>query len=95
MGKLWCNWLLTIPKRRNPAVDISGRHCKVNQKYENVWFLTGPFGNDLTIKRKCKIPAGRAIFLPVLFKEDSFAESTEDDDVKTERSIENTKSKGS
>lgn len=77
---LWCNWMLTIPKRRNPSLDKTGRYCAVNQKHENVWFLTGTFGNIDLIKRRCIIPAGRAIFFPILVKEDSL---TEDSDLRT------------
>jgi hypothetical protein len=78
---LWCKWILSIPKDTNPALDITGRHCAVNQKNEKVWFLTGTFGNIVPIKRKCNIPVGKAVFFPVLVKEDSLAE---DIDLKTD-----------
>ena len=78
---LWCNWSLSIPKRTNPALDVTGRHCAVNQDNKDVWFLTGSFGNLVPINRKCRIPIGRAIFFPVLVKEDSLAE---DIDLKTD-----------
>jgi hypothetical protein len=86
---LWCKWILSIPKDTNPALDITGRHCAVNQKNEKVWFLTGTFGNIVPIKRKCNIPVGKAVFFPVLVKEDSLAEDidlkTDDDLVKRSR----------
>jgi hypothetical protein len=54
----------------------------MNQNDKNVWFLTGTFGNVIVpIKRKCTIPAGKAIFFPILVKEDSLEEDT---DLKTE-----------
>jgi hypothetical protein len=77
----WCNWMLSIPKKKNPSRDRNGRYSSVDQKNPNVWFLTGTFGNIVLVKRKCTIPTGRAIFLPVLVKEDSMAE---DSDLKTE-----------
>lgn len=80
----WCNWLLSIPKRINPATDETGKFCSINQNDENVWFLTGTFGNIIPIKRKCVIPAGKAILFPILEKEDSF---TEDRDLKTESEL--------
>ena len=83
---LWCNWSLSIPKGTNPALDITGRHCAVNQNNENVWFLTGSFGNLVPINRKCRIPIGRAIFFPVLVKEDSLVE---DIDLKTDDDLAN------
>lgn len=77
----WCKWMLSIPKEYNPSLDQTGKYCSVNQNDENVWFLTGTFGNISLVKRKCVIPAGKALFFPVLVKEDSFAE---DSDLKTE-----------
>jgi len=87
---LWCNWLLSIPKRKNPSLDETGKYCSINQNDENVWFLTGTFGNIVPVKRKCTIPAGRAIFFPILVKEDSLEE---DSDLKTELELVN-RSKG-
>jgi hypothetical protein len=81
---LWCNWLLSIPKNKNPSQDKTGKYCSLNQNNRNVWFLTGSFGNIVTIKRKCIIPSGKAILFPVLVKEDSFAE---DSDLKTEADL--------
>jgi hypothetical protein len=81
---MWCNWLLSIPKKKNPALDETGKYCSMNQNNENVWFLTGTFGNIGPVKRKCTIPAGKAIFLPILEKEDSFRE---DRDLKTEEEL--------
>jgi len=81
---IWCRWLLSIPKRQNPAIDETGRYCSMNQDNENVWFLTGTFGNVGRINRKCNVPAGRAIFFPILVKEDSLQE---DSDLKTEEDL--------
>ncbi|HJT49548.1 MAG TPA: hypothetical protein VJ729_15295 [Nitrososphaeraceae archaeon] len=80
-AELWCKWFLSIPKLKNPALDISGKNCAVNQTEKNVWFLTGTFGNDSLVKRKCRIPNGRALFFPILVKENSFKE---DSDITTE-----------
>jgi hypothetical protein len=76
-AELWCKWLLSIPKKNNPAVDKTGKSCSVNQNDKNVWYLTGTFGSDAPVKRKCIIPAGKAIFLPILEKEDSLVEDTD------------------
>jgi len=72
-----CNWMLSIPKRNNPSMDMTGNQCSCNQVDENVWFLTGTFGNMKRIRRKCTIPSHKAIFFPILEKEDSFAEDTD------------------
>jgi hypothetical protein len=78
---LWCKWILSIPKKKNPSLDETGKYCSMNQNDKNVWFLTGTFGNIVPVKRKCTIPAGKAIFFPILEKEDSLEE---DSDLKTE-----------
>jgi hypothetical protein len=80
----WCDWLLSIPKKKNPSLDKTGKYCSLNQNNRNVWFLAGTFGNVVTIKRKCIIPSRKAIFFPILVKEDSFAE---DSDIKTESDL--------
>ena len=80
----WCKWAYSIPEIINPAKDKTGRHCGVNQSDENVWFLSGTFGNVTPVRRKCRIPSGKAIFFPVLVKEDSL---TEDYDLKTEEGL--------
>jgi hypothetical protein len=78
---IWCEWMLSIPKKKNPSIDKTGRYCSRSQNYDEVWFLAGTFGNIVPVKRKCTIPAGRAIFFPILVKEDSLKE---DSDLKTE-----------
>jgi hypothetical protein len=78
---MWCNWMLSIPKQTNPSLDETGKYCSMNQNDENVWFLTGTFGNLVPVKRQCTISQGKAIFFPILVKEDSLEEDT---DLKTE-----------
>lgn len=71
---IWCNWLLSIPRDRNPAVDETGKNSSQNQRDENVWFLAGTFGNSTPVRRKCIVPKSKAILFPIADKEDSFAE---------------------
>jgi hypothetical protein len=70
----WCKWMLSIPMDKNPTADETGKYCSMNQNDEKVWFLTGTFGNIIPFKRECTIPAGKAIFFPVIMKEDSLAD---------------------
>lgn len=79
-ASIWCKWMLSIPKKKNPSLDETGKYCSINQSEKKVWFLTGTFGNVIPIKRVCTIPVGRAIFFPILMKEDSLEE---DSDLKT------------
>jgi hypothetical protein len=81
---IWCEWLLSISKQNNPALDVTGEYCSVNQNNENVWFLAGTFGNITPVIRKCTVPAGKAILFPILEKEDSLIE---DLDLKTEEEL--------
>jgi hypothetical protein len=71
---IWCNWLLSIPRDKNPAVDETGKNSSQNQVDTNVWFLAGTFGNNIPVKRRCTVPKSKAILFPILEKEDSFAE---------------------
>jgi hypothetical protein len=80
----WCEWMLSIPKKNNPSLDVTGEYSSFNQNDKFVWFLTGSFGNIVPIKRKCKVPEGRAILFPILEKEDSLAE---DSDLKTDTDL--------
>jgi hypothetical protein len=73
----WCKWALSIPKEQNPCLDRTGRNCSVNQNDKNVWYLAGTFGNIALVKRKCRVPVGKAIFFPILVKEDSFVEDVD------------------
>ena len=70
----WYKWLMAIPREKNPCIDKSGKNCSVNQNNEYVWFLAGTFGNSTWVKRKCTISGRKAILLPLLVKQDSFAE---------------------
>jgi hypothetical protein len=68
----WWRWLLSISKEKNPALDMSGMRVPEKQEDPNVWFLAGTFGGS--IARKCKIPSGKAILLPIINYECSFAD---------------------
>lgn len=67
----WIRWALSIPKKLNPAADLTGKNCSQNQSGP-VWFLAGTYGGYA--RRKCTIPAQKAIFFPLIAKECSFAE---------------------
>jgi hypothetical protein len=69
----WWRWLLSIPKNRNPALDASGEFCGIFQNNPNVWFLAGTFGG--LVERKCTIPVGKAVFMPLINYQCSFVDS--------------------
>ena len=59
----WMQWALGIPAAQNPIADETGEHAAVGQ-HGDVWFLAGNFGG--VTERACMVPAGKALFFPVL-----------------------------
>jgi hypothetical protein len=63
----WWQWLLSIPKPNNPAFDSSGLYARVSQSDPNVFFLCQTIeGVGLIPSRTTSVPAGQAIFMPVI-----------------------------
>ena len=58
-------WALGIPAKENPLNDQIGEKCATGQSNSNssVFYLT--FNNGGTSERVCKVPAGKALFIPV------------------------------
>lgn len=83
-AEIWCLWLYSIPKHRNPGLDATGKYSRMNQYDDNAWFLAGTFGNTILVRRNSTIPRGKGIFFPILVKEDSFAD---DSDLTTESQL--------
>jgi hypothetical protein len=69
----WWQWSLQIPSSTNPITDKTGAHCAQSQ-IGPVWYLAGSLGSPAF--RGCIIPAGKAIFFPVLAVECSTAEDS-------------------
>jgi hypothetical protein len=68
----WWRWLLSFPIDKNPAIDQTGMYSSQKQEHPNVWFLAGTFGGY--VRRKCQIPFGKAILMPIINYECSFAD---------------------
>lgn len=68
----WWRWLLSLPKEKNPALHESGIYASQKQDDPNVWFLAGNFGGY--VKRKCQVPFEKAILMPIINYECSFAD---------------------
>jgi hypothetical protein len=60
----WWKWCYAEPYEKSPVSDSTGKYCSQGQTHEKVWFLAGTFGG--IAERKCEIPAGRALFFPVV-----------------------------
>jgi hypothetical protein len=69
----WWQWVLSIPKETNPATDTTGKDCAQNQEGP-VWFLAGTVDSLPSAERECAVPAGRAILVPIITSEKSYAE---------------------
>jgi hypothetical protein len=62
----WWQWALSIQAPVNPLAEFTddGSVCMVGQR-GSVWFLAGTLVGG-TVSRKCSVPAGTAIFFPVV-----------------------------
>ena len=68
----WWQWAFSIPVDIHPL--FSNPDCSVGQSGP-VWFLGGSFVSN-TALRSCTVPAGKALFFPILNGEDSALEES-------------------
>lgn len=61
----WWKWITAIPFDNNPQFDPTGEFQDNGQSGE-VWFLGSTFGWGETYERSCEVPAGKAIFFPIV-----------------------------
>jgi len=62
----WWQWFFSVPASKNPGLATNGPvDCSVGQSGD-VWFLAGHFLGSGTFTRSCTIPAGKALFIPIL-----------------------------
>lgn len=67
-GAVWWNWAFSSPVEDNPLTDTTGENCGTNQE-GHVWFLAGfldIFGLGGPVERECTVPAGKALFFPII-----------------------------
>jgi hypothetical protein len=82
----WWQWILGIPKRINPVIDISGDYTTMNQKNQDVLFLAGKLAEkeeDIP-DRSCNVSDQKSILIPVINCESNPLENPE---LKTEYDI--------
>jgi hypothetical protein len=68
----WWKWVFSIPKSSNPLYDDGTGEFTTEAQSGNVWFLAGSWNG--TTKLNCTVPAGKAIFLPIINNECSRVE---------------------
>ena len=62
----WWQWFFSVPASKNPGLATNGAlDCSVGQS-GNVWFLAGHFVTGGTFTHSCTIPAGKALFVPLI-----------------------------
>lgn len=81
----WYQWSLSLPvvlnhEEANPLFDTTGASCSVGQTGQ-VWFLAGIITVNTNpgagiITRSCTVPAGKALFIPVVNVENDIPSDT-------------------
>ena len=63
----WWQWAYSLPVDQNPFFD-EDHNCSngANGQLGPVWFLTGVINISGTAVRDCTVPAGKALFFPIL-----------------------------
>jgi hypothetical protein len=80
----WWQWSFSIPTANHPSDNYSPEKCGINQAGP-VWFLADQFGGRE--ERTCTIPAGRAIFVPLLVGEYDYSTSEIKNDADLQRCV--------
>ncbi len=64
----WWQWLLSIPKSKNPLDDSTGVNAHINQKYQNIFFLCQTHENAAPPipSRAVTVPMGTSVFMPII-----------------------------
>jgi hypothetical protein len=61
----WWQYALEQPVASNPLFDSTGAGCRKAQSGK-VFFLVGGFGSSAVTRDQCTVPAGKALFFPLL-----------------------------
>jgi hypothetical protein len=66
----WWQWVYGLPVSENPLFDETGANAANGQPEKKVFFLAGVINVSNTVERTVTVPAGTALFGPVLNYED-------------------------
>jgi hypothetical protein len=69
--KNYWKWAIKTPANENPVNDPTGVKCATGQENTNSSVFYLAFNNGGTSQRTCKVPAGKALFIPVMPVESS------------------------
>lgn len=62
---MWWQHIMSIPTSQNPMIDTTGANALVDQSGP-VYFLAGTWGGSGEVTRTVTIPAGKALFFPIV-----------------------------
>src|SRR5258706_8430346 len=65
-GSRWWQWAYSLPVSQNPLFDETGAFAANGQPYKQVFFLAGVYNSTGQAERTITVPAGTALFLPVV-----------------------------
>jgi hypothetical protein len=68
----WWQYVLAFPNSTNPYSDLTGVSCSLGQSASPVFFLVGA---PQPVTRTCTVPAGKALFFPIVNAECSTVEA--------------------
>ena len=72
----WWQWAYSLPVDQNPWFDEEGSCANgAHGQFGPVWFLTGIINSSDNAERNCTVPAGKALFFPIVNVEDATLES--------------------
>ena len=71
----WWQLALAMPADKNPYFDENNCSNGANGQLGPVWFLTGVINASGTAVRDCTVPAGKALFFPIINVECSTLEA--------------------
>jgi hypothetical protein len=61
----WWQYAFAEPTSSNPLLDTTGAGCRVGQSGP-VFFLVGTFNGGTATRDECTVPAGKALFFPLV-----------------------------
>ena len=63
----WWQWAFSLPVNESPFFDEGGNCSRgANAQLGPVWFLAGVINVSGTAVRNCSVPAGKALFFPII-----------------------------
>lgn len=70
----WWQYIFSFSASTSPAVDSTGASCGLGQSAGPVFFLNPSFFSGVLVTRTCTVPAGKALWLPIVLNECSTVE---------------------